>query len=172
MPENNKGDQNDSKINKEIEESSDSALEGLPQEVTKVIEELPDEELRVKLKAAFALSIKSTHYQGPIPDPDMLRDYNNIVENGAERIVKQFEEQSRHRRNIEKEVVEGQVSESKRGQIFAFIIGMTGLGFAFASALMGYKGFAITLASTTIVGLVSAFIVGKRIQAKDLKEKE
>lgn len=102
----------------------------------------------------------------------MLRKYNNIVKDGAERIVTQFEEQSRHRREIEKTMVTSQITESKRGQIFAFIIGMSGLGLAFASALMGYHGFAITLASTTIVGLVSAFIIGKKIQIKDLEEKQ
>lgn len=160
-----------SDINEDIEESSDEALEGLPSELTKVIEEVSDEEQRVKLKAALALSIKSTHYRGPIPNPEMLRDYNNVIENGGERIVVQFEEQSRHRREIEKIVIKSQSSESKRGQIFAFIIGMTGLGLAFISALLGHNAFAITLASTTIVALVSAFIVGKKKQSKDLKEK-
>lgn len=172
MSDKKEGNLNEKEINKEIEESSNSALEELPEDVSRIIEELPDEELRVKLKAAFALSIKSTHYRGPIPDPDMLRNYTDVVENGAERIVTQFEEQSRHRREIERTVVKGQVNESKRGQIFAFIIGMTGLGLAFISALLGFNGFAITLASTTIVGLVSAFIVGKNIQKKDLEEKE
>jgi uncharacterized membrane protein len=172
MSKDKKENQDGKEIDQEIEESSDSALKELPEEVTKVIEELPDEEQRIKLKAALALSIRSTHYRGPIPDPEMLRDYNKIVENGAERIVTQFEEQSTHRRSIERMVIKSQISESKRGQIFAFIIGMVGLGLAFASVMMGYNNFAITLASITIVGLVSAFIVGKRIQAKDLKEKE
>ena len=173
MSDSKNGDQADQEINDELEESSEAALDKeLPEEVSKVIEELPDEELKVKLKAAFALSIKSTHYRGPIPDPDMLREYNDIVNDGAERIVTQFEEQSRHRREIEKTVITGQISESKRGQIFAFIVGITGLGLAFTSALLGFNTFAITLASTTIVGLVSAFIVGKNIQKKDLEEKD
>jgi uncharacterized membrane protein len=101
----------------------------------------------------------------------MIKEYNEIVENEGERIVTHFEEQSTHRRDIEKMVIKSQVSESKRGQIFAFVIGIVGLGLAFASALMGYSKFAITLASVTIVGLVSAFIVGQQIQKKDLEEK-
>lgn len=170
MPKKKKDDSN-SEIDEDIEESSDEALEDLPSELTKVIEEVPDKEQRIKLKAALALSIKSTHYKGPIPNPEMLKDYNNVIENGGERIVVQFEEQSRHRREIEKIVIQSQSSESKRGQIFAFIIGMTGLGLAFTSALLGHNAFAITLASTTIVALVSAFIVGKKMNSKDLKEK-
>lgn len=173
MPNEDEG-KNGDKINKESEQTSDSDIQSnLPEEVKKVIEELPDEEQKVKLKAALlAVNVNSTHYRGPIPDPNMLQEYNNVVKDGAERIITQFEEQSRHRREIEKIVVNSESKESRRGQIFAFIIGMTGLGLAFVSAILGYNTFAITLASTTLVGLVSAFIVGKKIQTKDLEEKQ
>jgi len=65
MSDSKNGDEGDREINNELEKSSEDALEEeLPEEVSKVIEELPDDELKVKLKAAFALSIKSTHYRG------------------------------------------------------------------------------------------------------------
>lgn len=47
-------------------------------------------------------TFRATLHQGPLPDPLTLEQYNNVVPNAAERIVTVFEEQARHRHEIEK----------------------------------------------------------------------
>ena len=41
------------------------------------------------------------HYSGPIPSPAMLRAYEEVIVNGAERVFRMAEEQGRHRRRQE-----------------------------------------------------------------------
>src|SRR5206468_1881503 len=46
--------------------------------------------------------------RGPLPDPGELAAYNQIIPNGADRIMKMAEEQSAHRIGLEKTVVGSQ----------------------------------------------------------------
>lgn len=45
-------------------------------------------------------------FSGPLPPPDMLLKYNDIVPDGAERIIVMAEKQQNHRIYLEKLVVE------------------------------------------------------------------
>lgn len=45
------------------------------------------------------------HHSGPIPDPMTLERYDQILPGAAERIIKMAEDQSTHRREIEKIVI-------------------------------------------------------------------
>ena len=42
-------------------------------------------------------------YQGPLPPPETLRGYNELIPNAAERIFAVFEKQAAHRMNEERE---------------------------------------------------------------------
>lgn len=156
-----------------IEEKSDEVLEVLPKNISELLEDVPKEK-RERIKSELALSIQATYYRyrGPSPPPDYLKEIDEVIENGAERVFKKFEQQSDHRREIETKVITSQISQSSRGQVFGFTIGLVGLGLAFTAALLGHETFATILAAIDIVGLVSVFVIGKREQEKDLKEKK
>jgi uncharacterized membrane protein len=64
----------------------------------------------------------SAHFQGPLPPPSILERYGDTVPNGAERIFVQFEEQSRHRRDRETEVIRANIDHERRGQNYAFYL--------------------------------------------------
>ena len=49
----------------------------------------------------------SSSFSGPIPPPALLQKYNEIIPNGAERILAMAEKQSAHREYLEKRVVDG-----------------------------------------------------------------
>lgn len=110
-------------------------------------------------------------FSGPLPPPQILARYNEVVSNGSERIFRNFEEQSSHRRSIEKSVIEGQLEESKRGQWFAFFITIIVLSVTAYLAINEKTAVACVLGGTTIVGLAGAFIAGKYLQKKDLESK-
>jgi len=72
---------------------------------------------------------------------------------------------------LENKVIESQISQSKTGQWMAFIIALVSLGITCYLALDGHETTAGILAGTTIIGLVSVFIYGKRGQKKELETK-
>ena len=110
-------------------------------------------------------------YSGPIPPPELLSRFNELIPNGADRIMRQAENQSAHRINIETVVVTSQQSLSSRGQSFAFIIGMVGLLLGFIAIMSGHEWAGVTISGGAVVSLVYAFITGQNNQKKDLASK-
>jgi uncharacterized membrane protein len=48
------------------------------------------------------LAVKASYsFMGPIPPPGMLAEYNNVIPNGADRVIKMAEKEQAHRHNIE-----------------------------------------------------------------------
>lgn len=115
---------------------------------------------------------RSTSFRGPIPHPDILRGYNEVVKDGAERIVVMAENQSNHRIQLEDFAIKEELKQSNRGQMFGFILGIFGMGLAAILAILGHEAIAGIFGTTTIVGLVAVFVIGKNVQQKDLIEKE
>lgn len=66
-------------------------------------------------EAVFALVRQemSVQFSGPIPPPALLKQYNEALPDGAERIVQMAEQQSAHRRAME-----------TRGQFFGFSLAL------------------------------------------------
>ncbi len=114
---------------------------------------------------------EETH-SGPLPSPETLKEYNEIIKDGGERIMKVFENQSSHRIKLEKRVVGRQTFQSLLGQIFGFIIAITFLLGGLFLVINKHDGAGITMFSLDVVGLVYIFVVGKKFQHKSLKENE
>jgi uncharacterized membrane protein len=118
-------------------------------------------------RGIFIATKSSYVFSGPIPPPEILKGYNEVVKDGAERIIVMAEKQSDHRMQLENHAVR----ESGRGQIFAFILALVGMGITLISLKWGFEVVAGIFGSTTIVGLVSVFVLGKKAQQKDLSGK-
>lgn len=61
----------------------------------------------LRISAQFAVQ----QQVGPIPPPEILKNYDAVKAGFAERIIKMAEEESAHRREIEKLVVESQAED-------------------------------------------------------------
>jgi uncharacterized membrane protein len=81
------------------------------------------------------------------------------------------EKQSGHRMQLEDHAVKEELKQSRLGQIFGFILGVVGMGLASALAILGHEAIAGIFGTTTILGLVTVFVLGKRAQQKGLSEK-
>ena len=106
------------------------------------------------------VSIIEQHYSGPLPPPQALEQYNNIIPNGAERIMVMAENQSEHRRNLETKALSTDSRNSLLGIICAFVLGLSTV---VIGGLIIYNGHAwpgTILGSSGLVGLVSVFIYG------------
>ena len=58
----------------------------------------------------------SRHWEGPLPNPEALERFDQVVPNGAERIFKMAEVEHAHRIAYETEALRVSVAEAKRGQ--------------------------------------------------------
>lgn len=96
-------------------------------------------------------------FSGPIPPPSILSDYNSIVPDAAERILKMAEHDASHQREIELLAITSTKSEVKLGQFFALIVCLSSLALAGFAVLHDQPWVATLLGGGTLVGIISAF---------------
>ena len=109
---------------------------------------------------------KQSSFSGPMPHPSVLEGYDRIVPGAAERILAMAESDSKHQQAIEFASLRAAEAEIKRGQWFAFSIGITALIASMLALWMGSPAVAGVIGGTTVVGLVSVFIVGRFVKAE------
>lgn len=157
--------------NEEAQPEPDGAelLKGtdLPSEMVDLFDSLP-QPAREKLMAIIAMK----SFRGPIPPPEILKGYNDIIPNGAERILLMAEEQSQHRMGLEKKTITEEQRQSSKGQNFGFALGITGILATVFMAYSGHDTVAGIFGTTTIVGLAGVFVYGRHVQAKEMSEKQ
>jgi hypothetical protein len=78
-------------------------------------------------------------------------------------------EQSAHRRDLESKALGHAASEVRLGQVFGFLIAVTGLGCATFLGMNGHDWPAVVIGGGSLVGLVTAFLARKRKPAEDSK---
>ncbi len=138
----------------------------------KVILEATPEEKRERVKAALTTIIRAESFSGPLPPPKALKEYEEILPGSADRILSMAEKQSAHRMTLENKAIGGQVDQSRRGQLFGFIVFLFCIAVAILfAAVFDMKSFAAYFLTGTMVVLVALFISGKVSISKDLKNK-
>ena len=110
-------------------------------------------------------------HSGPLPPPAMLEEYNKIVPNAAERIIKMAEDQSAHRIKLETQVISADTRNSTFGIVSALVITLGVLVLAAYALKLGQTiagGFLGTLGVGSIVG---AFIYGTRSRQHEREQR-
>lgn len=110
-------------------------------------------------------------FSGPLPPPSVLKEFDLIVPGAAERIIKMAEGQFVHRTEIEKRVIESDISRSKWGQILGFMIAIFGLLVSLVTILRGQEIAGSIIGGGTLVSLVSVFMYGTRSRKREREEK-
>ncbi len=146
--------------------------ETLPDEINNILNShnLPPKEKEQIVQAIIAriqTTVTNTSFVGPMPPPEVLQGYENVLKGSAERILAMAERQSSHRQRLERKVV----NQSNLGQVFGFIIGLICLSMGCWLAYLDKDGLAGVLFTTTIIGLVSVFVTGKTKRSKDTSDK-
>src|SRR5688500_11390602 len=107
--------------------------------------------------------------EGPIPSPEILAGYEHLMPGLADRISAMAEKESAHRRELEKKILNAQISDAneeriieKRGQIFGFCIGITALVFGFLTAYIGHPVAGAFIGAGGVISLVSVFSYNKK----------
>lgn len=88
------------------------------------------------------LAQHSQFHAGPLPPPDMLREYAEIIPDGANRIIEGWEGEVKHRRRME-----------TRGQVMAAAIAALAIGASVVTAYLGQPLVASVIIAATMAGI-------------------
>jgi uncharacterized membrane protein len=113
----------------------------------------------------------SAEFSGPLPPPSLLEKYNDIIPNGAERIMAMAEKQGAHREYLEARVIDGNVANQTRGSWFAFILSLVAIVGGLWLIGQGKSGEGLAAIITSIGGLAGVFLYSKHEQKKERLEK-
>jgi uncharacterized membrane protein len=109
---------------------------------------------------------------GPLPDPAILREYDELVPGAADRIISMAEQQSEHRRRLEAMVVRAGIRRAYAGATFGLILGMTSIGGGIYLAATGHDLTGFGLVITAVAGLAGVFIHSRYRGRQELVEKD
>jgi len=105
-----------------------------------------------------------------LPPPNLLENYGQIVDNGAERVFHQFELEGNHRRKMEGDMLKTQARDLMVGKVFALIFVLAMIGTAIYAIHAGYPVLSGVLGTAVIGTVVLAFVrVTGSTEAKILK---
>ena len=115
-------------------------------------------------------------FRGPLPPAEELAKYNQIIPDGADRIMVMAEKEQGHRQNMESIVVNSVSSQTGRAQWFAFSMSISALIFSGYLFSLGRDGYAISIVCGNFLVIAGAFI-GLRLwptksdnQERDIKK--
>lgn len=133
-----------------------------------ILEELPEE---TRIQMLQRVSYEQMMYSGPIPPASEMAEYNKVILNGADRIMRMAENQSEHRQKLETTVVNANNRDSRLGVWFAGIIGIIGVVGAMVLAYFDKPVMSVILGGGTLATLVGVYLKGTNLDKQDLKDK-
>jgi uncharacterized membrane protein len=87
-----------------------------------------------------------------------MREFNELVPGGAERIFAQFEAEAEHRRDCEQKQLRFAVRDAHIGQVLAGLYALSAFGVSAYAIYEGAYWVATIIGGTTIVGGIVAFL--------------
>ncbi len=132
------------------------------------VSKIPQKKIASIVKTQFEAEV----YKGPLPHPDHLKQYEELYPGASKQIFTMFENQSNHRMSIETSVTASNIRGERFGQICGFIITMTAIISGFILILLGKNPQGLAIILTSLGTVLGAFVIGKTISKKQLKNKE
>lgn len=108
-----------------------------------------------------------TFFAGPLPPPEKLAQYNQIVPGAAERIIKMAEDQAAHRMELESKVINSDIMNSRIGLFCGFALGLVGM---IGGVVLIYYGKTIVgtaISGGTVASLAVTFVYGSQQRRKE-----
>lgn len=104
--------------------------------------------------------IEEHRYSGPIPNPALLKEFDNVLPGCAERIIRMAEEQATHRQLLERTVI---IGDSRRANQGLWVGGAVAVLFLAGAVFLIYNGHdaaGATLGTMDLASVVGIFIYG------------
>lgn len=148
-----------------ISNQKDELLNEIDPAVKAIVEKLPDEQRNVILK-----SMTIAEYHGPIPPPALLKQYNEVIPDAAERILRMAEGEQLHRHKTFNWMVRASIIRRFLGLFLGVAIVAAVLYVSYLFAMADHDTLAGTFGTITIVSLAVIFVLNREPSKMD-KEK-
>lgn len=159
MPNSNKKTNSNQKQSKDLSET----------QILEIIEKQPDE---VKESITKVLVSESISYEGPVPPPGLLKEFDKVIPNGADRIMSMAEKQLEHRISLESKVVEANNRDSLLGVFFAGMIGLIAISGAIYLLANNKNIQGLGIFIGTLATLIGVYLRSHKNDEQDLKNKK
>lgn len=141
------------------EESDESSLEEFEQDLDPKVGEIADaldvEDPEEKKKLIARISRFTS---SPVPPPNVLKGYDDVVEGGAKWLLDYTKSEQSHRHKMDKK----ELFYYSMGQVFGFILGLIGIGGGIYLATTGAEWFGFGTFFTSLVSLVGLFVYNNK----------
>jgi uncharacterized membrane protein len=108
-----------------------------------------------------------TRHRGPLPDPETLAAYNQLITNGAERCMGLVEREAAHRHKQEDRIVSANIGVMIKGQWMGLGLAFVALVAAVYLGLHGHDWLAGAMATTTVIGIITVFVLRQANRKSD-----
>jgi uncharacterized membrane protein len=122
-------------------------------------------------RQAGLIVAQSSSFSGPLPPPDILQHYEDVVPGAADRIFKMAENQANHRQDLEGRVIRSDILKSYFGLAAGFAVAVVAIvgGVIVATGGQGTAGAAI--GGAPVAALVVAFLSGTSSRRSERESK-
>lgn len=106
---------------------------------------------------------QAQHWSGPLPRPSDLANFNDIIPDGADRIMKMVEQEQAHRIAHDESVMKALAGDTKRGHFLGAFISVFALAGAVITAYFGaHPTVSIALVGLPVATIIQAFISSRK----------
>lgn len=136
----------------EIAELVTDVIKKEPELLQRIME---DEEVRE------LVMVQQMSYRGPLPPSELLSGYEAFCPGSTDRFIGQLEANQKHQHVIEISALSAQVDKDKENRKYAFQLTICALASSVILGLFGHDWLAGTIATTTIIAILTTFILNK-----------
>lgn len=125
----------------------------------------PDGLVDGSVSSSELVAVKEHYYSGPLPTPEIFKQYREIIPDLPKKIVDMWESEVRHNHTLVSKVFDAEAkdqqsarAEMRIGQFLAFLICALLIGVAGFFGWLGYPWPGVVISSGTMVSLATAFM--------------
>ena len=150
--------------NKELKPNLEQQSVDEPQ-LARILNSLPSSDRSILMAA-----IKQESFSGPLPHPQYYEGYEKVLPGSANRILTMTESQMGHRIKQEDRIVRRSLNQKLLGIIIGGLAVFFMTGAAVYLGINNHDGLAGVIGTTTILGVISVFVLGVRPGSKEKEE--
>jgi uncharacterized membrane protein len=105
-------------------------------------------------------------HAGPLPHPDLLVAYEQIVSGAARQLMDDFLSEGEHRRSLQQQVVDDSSSAVRTGQLLALLIILLLIGIGAAATFTGHEVVASIIFAGGFAAVAATFIASRMTQGR------
>lgn len=141
-------------------------------QIIDLIESQPSEIQEEIAENILARQVQSVNYSGPIPHPILLKEFNEVIPDGANRIMVMAETQAEHRQKLESKMIEANNRDSLLGVIFGGSIGLLAVGGSIFLIAIDKSIAGLAVMFSALATLVAVYFKGNKKDKQELEENE